>query len=135
MVYFKPMINVFGDFIKNKRIELRLGLRDFCIRANVDPSNWSKIERGIMPPPIERKTLLKFAACLGIGVGTKDWKNLEDYAHISKGKIPDYVISDSELVKKLPIFWRGKNGIKPTKKELEEMIEVMREVHSNPTPP
>jgi len=35
------------DFIKEKRIESGLSIREFCKQCNLDASNWSKIEKGI----------------------------------------------------------------------------------------
>jgi len=34
--------------------------------ANYDPSNWSKIERGMLAPPTDEKTLKNWAKILGI---------------------------------------------------------------------
>src|SRR4030042_4730552 len=56
----------FGTFIKNKRIEKGLTLREFCRKAKLDPSNWSKIERGIFPPPKSRPVLEEIAAAVGL---------------------------------------------------------------------
>ena len=42
---------MFGDFIKEKRINKEITLREFCRQLELDASNWSKIERGVMSPP------------------------------------------------------------------------------------
>ena len=42
---------MFGKFIKERRIEKGLTLREFCKLIEVDASNWSKIERGLLSPP------------------------------------------------------------------------------------
>jgi transcriptional regulator with XRE-family HTH domain len=47
----------FGDFIRTKRLDIGLSLREFCINAETDPSNWSKIERGFLPAPANRNFL------------------------------------------------------------------------------
>ncbi len=44
---------MFGDYLKSRRLERDLTLRDFCRSAGEDPSNWSKVERGILPPPTD----------------------------------------------------------------------------------
>ena len=41
----------FGEFIKQLRLQNRITLREFCRLAGIDPSNWSKIERGMLQPP------------------------------------------------------------------------------------
>ena len=53
--------NLFGDFVKNHRKKLKLTLRNFCLKVGIDPGNFSKIERGILPPPKDRKILKKWA--------------------------------------------------------------------------
>jgi len=39
-------------------------LREFCRPAELDPSNWSKVERGILPPPKSSKTMADIASAL-----------------------------------------------------------------------
>ena len=39
-------MSTFGELLRARREELRLGLREFAIRADLDPGNLSKIERG-----------------------------------------------------------------------------------------
>ena len=45
----------FGAFIKDARINAGLTLRGFCKIMKADPGNWSKIERGLLPPPKEQE--------------------------------------------------------------------------------
>ena len=56
----------FGEYIRNLRIENNLTLREFCKSAKLDPSNWSKIERGIAPPPKSKIILHGIAEILHI---------------------------------------------------------------------
>ena len=35
---------MFGEFIKEKRIEKGISLREFCKRIEIDASNWSKVD-------------------------------------------------------------------------------------------
>ena len=41
----------FGAFFKQKRLELGLSLRRFCLEHGLDPGNISKLERGRLAPP------------------------------------------------------------------------------------
>lgn len=41
----------FAEYIKDLRVEKEITLREFCKISGLDPSNWSKIERGIHAPP------------------------------------------------------------------------------------
>lgn len=118
------MSNQFGQFVKKIRSEKRLGLREFCIAADADPSNWSKTERGILSPPQDESFLSKIAVILGLGIKEKDL--LFDFAAIDAGKIPQYVMKDEELVKRLPVFFRTATGKKPTTEDLEKLAEILK---------
>ncbi|HTV62882.1 MAG TPA: helix-turn-helix transcriptional regulator [Verrucomicrobiae bacterium] len=117
---------MFGEFIKKLRAEKRLGLREFCIAADYDPSNWSKIERGALSPPQNYDVLRRIALILGLLEDSVEWRNLFDFAAIEAGKIPEYIMSDAELVKKLPIFFRTVGGKKPTEEELKRLADILK---------
>ncbi len=116
----------FGDFIKEKRLELRLSLRKFCELCELDPSNWSKIERGRLPLTYDRAYLEQIANVLELEVGSADWQKFFDLAVIAKGVIPEYVYSDDEVLEALPIFFRTASGEKPTKEELEKIFTLIK---------
>ena len=118
---------MFGAFIKQIRERQRLGLREFCLENGHDPSNWSKIEREVLAPPRDEDTLLAWAKQLGLKQGSEDWLKFFDYAAVDAGRIPDYVLKDEELVEKLPAFFRTLSDNKPTEKELENLIKLLRE--------
>jgi len=48
---------MFGEFIKQKRLEKDLGLREFCRQLDEDASNWSRVEREKASPPRDEKKL------------------------------------------------------------------------------
>jgi transcriptional regulator with XRE-family HTH domain len=118
---------MFGEFIKQIRAQQRLGLREFCLEHGHDPSNWSKIEREVLPPPRDEATLRTWAKQLGLKQGSDEWLKFFDYAAVDAGRIPDYVLKDEELVEKLPAFFRTLSGNKPTDEELENLIKLLRE--------
>src|SRR2546428_4440198 len=60
------MEETFGEFLKRKRLERRLSLRAFCAAAQVDPANYSKLERGVLAPPREREKLEVYERALGV---------------------------------------------------------------------
>ena len=117
---------LFGDFIKKIRAERRLGLREFCLSADFDPSNWSKIERGVLSPPQDQKVLNRIAAILGLPENSKERESLFDLAAIDAGKIPQYVLNDAELVSRLPVFFRTATGKKPTVEDLKKLAEILK---------
>jgi len=114
----------FGEFIKNLRIERRMTLREFCRSAKLDPSNWSRIERGLAPPP-KSKVVQGIAEMLNVEEGSEEYHTLFDLAAI--GHIPTGLLSDEQVLDKLPVFFRTIRGEKPSRKELEELIRIMRE--------
>lgn len=116
----------FGDYIKSKRLELDLSLRKFCDLAGLDPSNWSKIERGKLPAPEDREKLGQIAKVLKIEKGSKEWQQLFDLASIAKKKIPDYVYKDKDVISALPVFFRTAHGDKPTEQEMQKIIELLK---------
>jgi transcriptional regulator with XRE-family HTH domain len=117
---------MFGEYVKNKRVEKELTLREFCRRLEEDASNWSKIERGVMGPPQDTGKLKKIAAILDIAEGSAEWDQFLDQARVGAGIIPDYIMSDKEVVEVLPVFFRTVGSVKPTKEELEEFIETIK---------
>lgn len=118
---------MFGKFIKELRARRRLGLREFCLEHGHDPSNWSKIEREVLPPPRDEAILRAWAKQLGLKPGADDWLKFFEYAAVDAGRIPDYVLKDEELLGKLPAFFRTLSGNKPTEEELENLIKLLRE--------
>jgi len=118
---------MFGTFIKDLRARKRLGLREFCLAHGHDPSNWSKIERDVLPPPRDEETLQDWAKQLGLKPGTDDWNKFHDYAAVDAGRIPSHVLEDEELLAKLPAFFRTISSNKPSRAELENLIKLLRE--------
>ena len=52
---------MFGEFVRQIRERRRLGLREFCLEHGHDSSNWSKVERGVLPPPRDEEILRTWA--------------------------------------------------------------------------
>jgi len=117
---------MFGEYVKKKRLEKDLTLREFCRRLEEDASNWSKIERGVMGPPQDKEKLQKIAAILNISENSNEWKELADLASIGAGAIPEYIMSDKNIVEALPVFFRTIGSVKPTKEEIEELIKTIK---------
>ncbi len=84
-----------GEYIKEKRVSLGLSLRKFCEIIRTDPSNWSKIERGLLSLSMNRKRLEEVAKALGIKSRSKEMEYFLDMAAISQNKIPDDILKNS----------------------------------------
>ena len=116
----------FGEFVRTKRIEAELSLREFCKQAETDPSNWSKVEREMSPAPANRDFLEQVAKLLKFKKGSADWSTFFDLAYISQQRIPDDVYKDDRIVAALPVFFRTVRGEKPTEEELDNLIALLK---------
>ena len=117
---------VFGPYFRELRKERRITLREFCQKAKADPGNISKIERGIWPPPQDQEILKRYAKALDIKEGTDEWYRFSDYAFADRGIIPRDLMSDEEVKKMLPVFFRTLRGQKPTENEMRMLIEKIK---------
>lgn len=116
----------FGSYVRDLRKNHRMGLREFCMTLGKDPSNWSKIERGILPPPTEEETLKEIASALSVPEGSDQWHKLFDYASVDRGMLPKDIMSDEKILEKLPVFFRTLRGQKPDEGELKRLIELIK---------
>lgn len=119
------MMKKFGEYIKDLRVEREITLREFCKTAGLDPSNWSKIERGIHTPPKSREVLEQIATTLRLSESSPEYNQLFDYAMIDF--IPVELADDSQILEKLPLFFRTARGEKPTEEELKELIKLIQQ--------
>jgi len=116
-------MKTFADFIREKRIAAGLTLREFCRLTGFDASNWSKIERNLLPPPQSRSVLESIASVLSIVPGSQYYKELMDLAALSS--VPEDLI-EPEILEQLPLFFRTVRGEKPTEEELRTLITKIR---------
>jgi len=118
---------MFGKFVKEKRLEADLTLREFCRKLEEDPSNWSKVERERLSPPQDTVKLEKIASIVGLERDSDEWNKLFDYASVDNGRIPEYVIEDKELLGVLPVFFRTVGSVKPSPEEIRDLIQKVKE--------
>jgi len=119
---------MFGEFIKERRLSKGLGLREFCKIIEVDASNWSKVERGVLAPPQDKEKLRKIASALDIGFKSALWRELKDKASIAAGIIPQDILSDAKVLNTLPMFFRTLRSEKPTPEDLDKLIRMIKKV-------
>lgn len=118
--------SAFGSFMKKVRIQKGWTLRDFCIKNGFDPGNYSRLERGLFPPPQREELLEKYATALGLTRGDDDWLHFFDLAAASRGELPKDLLSDEELLGKLPVLFRSLRGSAVPAHKLDELIEKAR---------
>lgn len=120
----------FGELVKELRIAQKKTLRQFCHENGLDPSNWSKIERDVNPPPKDQATLSRWARFLDLKPDTEPWADFICRAEISRGNIPREVMSDKKLLAKLPVFLRTVRGAELTEEQLDDFIAKVREAYT-----
>jgi len=113
----------FANFIRKKRVDAGLTLREFCRITGIDASNWSKIERGLLTPPQSKTVLNEIGEVLKIKTGSEDYKEMLDLAALSA--IPEGLI-EPEILEQLPVFFRTVRGEKPSEKELSELLKKIK---------
>ena len=117
---------MFGQFVKDHRLGKNLSLREFCRALSLDASNWSKVERGLLPPPQDQAKLQQIAVILDIRPASAKFQELTDLAAIDAGTIPKDILGDKEIIKSLPMFFRTVRSEKPTSEEIEKLIQKIR---------
>ena len=115
----------FGELIRDIRMREGITLREACRHTSTDPSNWSKIERGLMSPPSDSVTLENWARVLKIKKTSDEWRKFFELAEIAHGEIPKDILS-SINVQLLPAFFRTVRGKKPTEEELKKLIDLIK---------
>ena len=118
----------FGELIKDLRIAKELTLRQCCAELDVDPSNWSKMERGVTPPPKNEELLERWAKFFGLK-GDKQ-REFMDLAALARQEIPADMASDETVIAALPAFFRAVRGHELEGDRLQQFIEDLRAVHS-----
>jgi transcriptional regulator with XRE-family HTH domain len=118
---------MFSELIKNLRIEKRLTLREFCQQIGFDPSNWSKIERGVNPPPGDITFLEKLAEFFGL-TGQKK-QDLFDAAAIGRHELPADIAENKMFMKALPAFFRAARGHELADDQLAAFAEEIKKLN------
>ncbi len=85
-----------GKYIKEKRERSGIGLRKFAELISADASNWSKIERGVLPFRMDKKKSALIAKTLGFKKGSKEMRDFYDTIAISQNRIPDDIVMESK---------------------------------------
>jgi len=114
-------IKKFGEFVREKRLEINMTLREFCRKTGVDASNWSKVERSIKKPPKSKEVLEPIADILELD--GEEYNTLYDLATISH--VPKETLTDEKILESLPILFRTARQGPPSRKDMEELYEMI----------
>ena len=119
------MALTFGEFIKERRIERRITLRAMSDALEIDPSNYSKIERGRLQPPAPDK-LGAYRRLLALEPNSEEEREMARLASIGRGQIPPALLSDEQVMAKLPLFFRTLEGGPIDEASLEELYNTLK---------
>jgi transcriptional regulator with XRE-family HTH domain len=119
-------VKKFGPFFKERRLATGQGLREFCLAHGYDPGNISKLERGVLPPPDARAKLDQYAADLGLPEASPEWYEFFDLAAAESGSVPAYMMSDQEVMAKVPLLFRTIHDKGLDAEQIELLIERIR---------
>jgi transcriptional regulator with XRE-family HTH domain len=118
---------MFSTKVKSLRIQKRLTLRIFCEQLGLDPSNWSKVERGINPPPGDITILERLADFFNLTGEEK--LSFMDEAALQRNEIPQDLSDNLILQNALPAFFRAARGHELTEDELKSLAEDIKKLH------
>ncbi|MHB1458873.1 MAG: helix-turn-helix domain-containing protein, partial [Armatimonadota bacterium] len=86
------MENTFGEFLKAHRTAKKITLRTFSEALGIDPSNYSRMERGQLQPPANENKLTNFARLLGIPPDSSEYREMVRLAALGRGEIPPAIL-------------------------------------------
>lgn len=116
----------FGEHAKDRRIAAGMTLRSFCREIEMDPSNWSKIERGVLAPPDDSDLLGRITGLLGLN--STEQQEFADLAAIARGQLPPD-LKDEEILAKMPAFFRAIRGQECTAEDFEKLMNGVKKLH------
>lgn len=117
----------FGDFIRNHRKARSITGRSAAHNADMLPSNFSKIEHGILNPPQDPTKLKKLAVAVGIDleIDTEAAAKFFDLAAKANESTPvdiAEIISRDEAV---PLLLRTIGNKRLTKSEIDQIVSIV----------
>ncbi len=116
----------FGPYAREIRVQLGETLRQFCARAGLDPAYISRIERGLMAPPQDSEKLEHYARALGLTEPGDARQTFMDLAATAAGRLPQDSLENEQLMDCLPAFLRTMRGQAVDDKDLDHLIEMIR---------
>ena len=120
------MATAFGEYFRELRARLHLPLRQFCIANGYDAGNISKLERGGLAAPNSDEKLGEYARALKLKKGTDEWQTFFDLAAVSRREIPEDIMADENLVRRLPLVFRTLRGQKVGDAQLDALVDKIR---------
>lgn len=128
----------FGMELKDQRHKQRVSLRELSKATGYDSSNWSKVERGLISPPLDKLDELLAVLVPEAVDSYKVW--FKDLAHIAAKKLPDDIPPEN-LDHILPACFKKARNLaaekkdtptSPTAEKLGEVFDALDKVSADP---
>ena len=120
-------MSFFGELLRKRRKELRLGLREFALKAGLDPGNLSKIERGRLGAPQSDEVLGRICRALEYDPRSDESQALMDLAAAETGRIPPDILDDQEVMVRMPLLLRTVQNKRLSPEELDRLVELIKD--------
>jgi transcriptional regulator with XRE-family HTH domain len=116
----------FGEYVKERRLALRLTLRRFAGLIKMDAANYSKIERGVLEPPEPGPRLDLFRSALQLVPGSTEDRQLVRLAELGKNRIPEALRQNQVVMAGLPVLFQSLEEAELTEDKFNELVEFLR---------
>ena len=119
------MKNVFGEFIREKRLALGVSMRSFAREVGTQPSNYCNMENGVLTPP-SADGVERIAAALQLEPATTEYVRLLDLAAEARQEVPADIakmVRERELI---PALLRTVESERVSEDRLRGIIEDLR---------
>lgn len=117
----------FGDFVRSTRMKNSQTGRDASRKADMLPSNFSKLEHGVLLPPKDAERQRQLADAIGIKPDTPEAQRFFDLAGAATNAVPldlADIISKSETI---PLLLRTIGNKRLSEKEIEALVELVHQ--------
>ena len=119
----------FGELLKKTRVEQAcIGLRAFADLVNMKPSDLSGLERGRIPPPTNRKVIVRI--CKALGLPRKDARRTRLFDLAAETKNP--TLADNNVGKTkpgFPVLVRSVANKQLSEKKFRDLAEYIKKFY------
>lgn len=116
---------IFGDFVRTHRVANGITGRDASFSADILPSNFSKLEHGVLLPPRDGEKQRKLAAAIGLKPDSVEMTQFFDLAAKATEATPidlAEIISKNETV---PLLLRTIGNKRLSEEEIARIVEIV----------
>jgi transcriptional regulator with XRE-family HTH domain len=113
-----------AEWLRDKRRDAGLGLRQFAVLIGESPANWCNFENGRRPAPQNEAKLRKIAQVLGIRELSEDWDTL--FGIVRKPNKPPADVEHVAQRELVPTLLRTIGERRLNKQQMERLIKYVR---------